>query len=60
VELPSHGELTEASELLVDLVDVDFEELSFPEVLDLYRAFCTHPVVTFARRLCDLLEVGAE
>jgi len=60
VELPSASELSEASELLVDLGEVDFEELSFPEVLDLYRAFCTHPVVSFARRLCDLLEVGVE
>ncbi len=58
MELPSPGELEDASELLVQLAEDDFTDLTMPEVLELFRAFCFHPVVRFARAACDLLELG--
>lgn len=58
MELPSSAELEEASEILLGLAEEDFDALSWPEILGAYRAFCTHPVVLFARAACDL--VGTE
>lgn len=60
MELPSPNELEDAAELLVGLAEEDFTDLTFPEVLEVYREFCLHPVVQFARAACDLLEVRSE
>jgi len=57
VELPSAGELEGAADTLLVLAELDLEDLTLPEVLEVFREFCEHPVVRFARAACDLLEV---
>ena len=57
MELPSPADLTAAALLLEDLAEEEFEDLTMPEVLEIFREFCEHPVVRFARAACDLLEV---
>lgn len=57
MELPSADNLDEAAEMLQGLAEEDFFDLTMPEVLELFRAFCEHPVVRFARAACDLLEI---
>jgi len=55
VELPSAGELEDASEILLALAEEDFASMTWEEILDAYRAFCSHPVVLFARAACDVV-----
>lgn len=56
MELPSAGDLTGASEILLELAELDFDSMTWHEIWDAYRAFCTHPVVRFARVACDMVE----
>ena len=56
MELPSSGDLVGASEILLEMAELPFEEMSWHEIWEAYRAFCTHPVVRFARVACDLVE----
>ena len=56
MELPSAGELSELSELTLELAELDFADMTWHEIWSAYRAFCTHPVVRFARVACDMVE----
>lgn len=55
MELPSAAELEGLSEIVLGLAEEDFESMTWPEILGAYQAFCSHPVVMFARAACDVV-----
>lgn len=55
MELPSAAELEELSEVVLALAEEDFESMTWNEILGAYQAFCSHPVVRFARVACDVV-----
>lgn len=58
--LPSASDLEDLADVALELAEVVESDLTMPEVLEAFAAFCRHPVTVFARRLCDLVPPKGE
>lgn len=57
---PSAEQWAELTDITEDLSEVDWDELTWEEALEALKAFCRHPAVIFASRVCDVVRGGTE
>ena len=53
--LPSAAELEDYADVALGVAEEVSDDLTLEEVLELFAAFCRHPVTVFLRRACDLV-----